>query len=201
MKIHRAAAAVAVAAALALSSGCSATSDRQAPTSGSAQANLPAPVSARSDEPSSPTRVTVDGATAPTDAVATDTAGVLLPPQDVHRLGWWVDSSLPGSGSGTVVMTGHVDDVKQGKGFAARFSGLKTGDAVDVTTADGHRHVYHVTRSVLADKESTGRDGLPVDELNRRTGPETLALITCGGPFIGPPLGYRDNVVVFAAPA
>ncbi|WP_132994339.1 class F sortase [Gordonia zhaorongruii] len=166
-----------------------------------AQSQLAAPVAATSTDPSSPARLTAAGGSASIDPVATDTAGALLPPQDVARLGWWVDSSLPGSGSGVIVITGHVDDVDQGRGFAARFTRLNTGDAVTLTAADGHRHDYRVSRTALTDKQGAGSSGLPVRELNRQDGPETLALVTCGGPFVGPPLGYRDNVVVFAVPA
>ncbi|EGD56138.1 class F sortase [Gordonia neofelifaecis] len=199
MKIYQAAVTSVAAAALVFTAACAADGG-DSPPPGTAQANLPAPVRAASDAPSTPVDLTIDGAAAAIDAVATDTAGALLPPRDVHRLGWWVDSSLPGSGSGAIVVTGHVDDVQQGSGFASRFTTLRTGDTVDLTTTDGHRHDYRITRTVLADKEATGSGGLPVAELNRRDGPETLALITCGGPFIGPPLGYRDNVVVFAVP-
>ncbi|NLG46551.1 class F sortase [Gordonia sp. (in: high G+C Gram-positive bacteria)] len=180
--------------------GCGAADDAS-PTTGGAQSSLPAPVSAESSEPSTPIRVIVDGAEAVVDSVATDAAGVLLPPQDVGRLGWWVDSSLPGSGAGTIVVTGHVDDVDQGSGFAARFTPLTVGSIVEVATADGTAHRYRVTSSALTDKQRTGDGGLPTAELNRTDGPETLALVTCGGPFVGPPLGYRDNVVVFAVPA
>jgi hypothetical protein len=31
-------------------------------------------------------------------------------------------------------------------------------------------------------------------------GPEALALVTCGGNFVGPPLGYEDNIIAFASP-
>ncbi|WP_035718849.1 class F sortase [Gordonia shandongensis] len=166
-----------------------------------AQENLRPPVSAVSHDPSTPTGVEVGGAHAATDAVATDAEGTLLPPTDIARLGWWVDSALPGSGTGTVVVAGHVDDAQQGTGFAARFAELSPGDTVTVDTTDGARHRYSVTRVVDARKEGKGADAVPFDELNRMDGPETLALVTCGGPFVGPPLGYRDNIVVFARPA
>lgn len=172
------------------------------PTSTNAQAHMPAPVSAHSPDPSTPKTLSIGSDSAPTDPVATDNSGVLLPPQDIDRLGWWADSSLPGSGTGTVVVTGHIDDVSQGKGFAAKFADLKAGDTVTLTTSDGHKHPYRVTTNTLAQKGTDRTAGdLPVAELNRQNGPETLALVTCGGPFIGPPLGYEDNVVVFAVPA
>lgn len=165
-----------------------------------AQSDLPAPVSAVSHEPSTPKKVEIDGQSAVTQSVATDASGALLPPTDIAQLGWWVDSALPGSGKGTIVIAGHVDDVDQGTGYAARFTELEPGKTVTVDTADGQHLQYRVTRVVDAQKEGKGADGVPFDELNRLDGPETLALVTCGGPFVGPPLGYRDNIVVFATP-
>ncbi|GEE02782.1 class F sortase [Gordonia spumicola] len=198
MIAFRTAALAAVAAASLLVAGCAEQSATTEPTQ--AQQSLHAPIRAASNEPSAPVAVMIDGQSAPTDAVATDAEGTLLPPTDVSRLGWWVDSSLPGSGAGTVVVVGHVDDADQGVGYAARFAHLPAGDTVDVRTANGRRVEYRVTRVVDAQKDGTGADAVPFDELNRQTGPETLALVTCGGPFIGPPLGYRDNIIVFATP-
>lgn len=159
------------------------------------QRDLPAPVEAIHEAPAAPVEVTLDDHTAPVDAVATDQGGVLLPPQDVARLGWWVDSALPGAGTGSVVVVGHVDDVDQGDGFAARFTDLADGDTVQLTLADGSSRTYRVDRVVSVGKN----DDLPLDEVNRLDGPETLILVTCGGEFVGPPLGYADNVFVFAS--
>ncbi|MFT3715214.1 MAG: class F sortase [Gordonia sp. (in: high G+C Gram-positive bacteria)] len=164
---------------------------------GGAQSGMPPPVAAHSDDVSAPVKLTVQGAAAEVATVDTDTDGVLLPPTDINEVGWWVGSALPGSGKGTVVVTGHVDDVSQGKGFAARFPGLKSGDTVSLTTAGHGQHDYRVTRVDEVNKNG----GLPTDQLNRLDGPETLALVTCGGPFVGPPLGYQDNIVVWASPA
>ncbi|MCF8587946.1 class F sortase [Gordonia liuliyuniae] len=172
-----------------------------APGSTQAQADLPAPVIAVAHEPSAPEQLVIDGRSAPTQAVATDAQGTLLPPTDISKLGWWVDSALPGSGAGTIVVVGHVDDVAQGTGYAARFTTLTSGSTATIETADGQHLTYRVSRVVDAQKKATGTDAVPFDELNRLDGPETLALVTCGGPFIGPPLGYRDNIIVFAEPA
>jgi hypothetical protein len=43
------------------------------------------------------------------------------------------------------------------------------------------------------------RRSTPLDQLFRREGAATLALITCGGRY-DRGLGYRDNVIVTAAP-
>ena len=171
----------------------------ESPTSSSVaqgKKDMPLPVAASADDPAAPVALTLDGGSAPTDPVATDADGSLLPPRDVSRLGWWVDSALPGEGSGAIVMTGHIDDVDQGEGFAARFAGLREGDEITVTTADGSARQYRVDRL-----RSVSKNGqLPLDELNRLDGPETLVLVTCGGDFVGPPLGYANNDFVFATP-
>ena len=191
MKRFRQSIVVAVtAAAIGLLAGCGSQ------TQEIGQSALPAPVITHTDDAAAPASLQVGDATAPTVTVDTDLDGVLLPPQNVAELGWWVGSARPGSGTGTVVITGHVDDVDQGKGFAARFPDLKPGETVDVMTVNQGVRTYRIDRVEAVNKEG----GLPVDELNRLDGPETLALITCGGPFVGPPLGYRDNIVAFGTP-
>ncbi|QNG18144.1 class F sortase [Rhodococcus triatomae] len=161
-----------------------------------AQTDLPAPVPAVVDDPAQPVNLGIDGVDAVIDPVATDVAGALLPPQDVERVGWWADSALPGSGAGTIVVTGHVDDADQGDGYAARFPDLTPGADAVLTLADGTERRYRIQEI-----DSTAKDGeLPVDRLNSLDGPEVLALITCGGEFVGAPWGYADNVIVFATP-
>ncbi|GAA1088314.1 class F sortase [Tsukamurella strandjordii] len=164
-----------------------------APSNPSAQSDLRAPVPATAPEPTAPVRVSAAGVQAPIDGIATDAQGALLPPQDVQRVGWWVDSALPGSGTGSVVLTGHVDDARQGDGYAKRFAALRPGDGVTLTGKDGAAVSYRVTRTV-----SIAKGALPVGDLNRQDGPETLILVTCGGRFIGPPLGYENNDLVYA---
>ena len=190
-----------VGAALLFAGGC--TGDTEAPAGPAAtqaepegKHDMPPPVAVTVDDPSAPVTLTIDGVSAPTDPVATDAAGALLPPQDVARLGWWADSALPGSGAGSIVVTGHIDDAAQGAGFAARFVELGVGDEVTVSSADGSARQYRVDRVVSVGKD----DDLPLGEVNRLGGPETLLLITCGGEFVGPPTGYANNDFVFAAP-
>ncbi len=181
-----------------LGSGCATTEQKPATatTSSAAQTELPRPLPAKTDESAAPVRVGIGGHTAPVDPVATDTTGTLLPPQDVSRLGWWVDSALPGSGVGTVVIAGHVDEATQGTGFAARFATIPVGSEVTVTSSSGTAVTYRITRIQKADK----RSAFPAAELNRLDGAQTLALVTCGGRFVGPPLGYADNVIAWGTP-
>ena len=194
--MRRAARALVAGAAVLALAGCGGTVEgtAAAPSSNpSAQSDLRPPVTAAATEPTTPVTVTVDGAQAPIDAVATDAQGALYPPTDVNRLGWWVDSALPGSGAGSVIVTGHADDARQGAGYAKRFSGLARGAPITLTGQDGATVDYRVTRTA-----SVSKGVLPTDDLNRLDGPETLILVTCGGEFIGPPLGYENNDLVYA---
>lgn len=177
-----------------VATGCGAD-DRAASGLPFGQESLPAPVAARpgDDVADAPQRLTVAGRTAPVDAVKTRPDGALVPPTDVRRVAWWIDSAVPGSGKGTVVVTGHINDVAQGNGFASSFVHLVPGDRVTLSGART-RWTYRVTSVRSYDK----RDQLPAGELNRLDGPERLALVTCGGPFIGPPLGYQDNDIAWA---
>lgn len=147
------------------------------------------------DIPTSPVSIFIEGdGGAPVDAVETDASGVLHPPTDVSRIGWWVDSALPGT-PGTVVVSGHIN-LNGVAGYGGKFIDLHPGDKVELKTEDGDIEAYSVTEVVNYDKA----DEFPMDRLNALEGPEELALITCGGEFIGPPFGYEDNVIAWATP-
>lgn len=174
--------------------GCAAQHDQQASPE---QSNPPQPAPATATEDSAPLRLKLpNGDAAPVDSIDTDKSGALVPPTDVHRLGWWVDSALPGD-PGTTVVTGHINEHDQGPGIAGEFADLKPGDKVSLVTANGKTDVYVVNEVSNYHKASE----FPTDRLNKMTGPQTLALITCGGNFVGPPLGYEDNVIAWASPA
>ncbi|MBA3489085.1 MAG: class F sortase [Longispora sp.] len=134
-----------------------------------------------------------DGTTQPVDAVAAFPDGTLNPPEDISRLGWWVDSGLPGQGSGSVVLAGHIDS-NRGKGTAHRWLELRADHLLVLVDATGGRHSYRVTETRSFDKASD----FPADLINATTDPERLVLVTCGGPFIGGKTGYRDNVAITA---
>ena len=69
------------------------------------------------------------------------------------------------------------------------------GTRVDVAFADGA-----VREFVVTGRRQYAKADLPVDELFRREGAPTLALVTCGGDFDPTLRRYEDNVVVYAAP-
>lgn len=196
----RAAVIAAAAAALVVTGACASGSGDGGPAAdaGRAQSDLAVELATNVGDPQVPVTITVGDAEAPVDAVNTTEDGVLHAPQDIRRIGWWAGSAMIGSDAGTTVLTGHVDEVSQGIGFAGEhFADLEVGQEVTVTSADGDRFVYTVVDSERVDKVGE----LPLERLNDLGGEPELALITCGGEFVGPPLGYADNQIVWLRPA
>lgn len=121
----------------------------------------------------------------------------LIPPADVNKLGWYSSSAKPGTkGLGSTVITGHVDAVDQGPGFAGRFASLAPGTEVSVDTGDGKTVKYRVSSAPVQVSKTAE---LP-EVVNRSTGDNQLVLVTCGGPYVGGALGYADNTFVIADP-
>lgn len=175
-------------------SGCSDDSDQPVRVLATGQEDLPPALEAAVDNPATPMQLRIGSEAAVVLAIKTTSGGSLIPPEDVSKVGWWADSAFPGSGTGTVVITGHINDVYAGDGFGKKFSSLTPGSVVTLTGEDGHEWTYRIDAV-----DEYRKDGeLPVERLNRMDGPETLALITCGGEFVGPPLGYEDNDIAWA---
>lgn len=140
--------------------------------------------------------ITVDGETAPVDFVQVTDQGVLLPPQDVSRVGWYSASAIPGEhGEGSSVITGHVNFAGQGEGFARRFVDLAEGSEV-IVHVNGEDRAFRVSEPP---EHVTKGDALP-EVVNQAEGDNRLVLITCGGEFVGGQLGYADNVITVADP-
>lgn len=134
------------------------------------------------------------GVRAPVDAVLA-TGGVLHPPEDPARVGWWLASAPPG-GDGPTVLVGHVDSVTAGAGALLGLTDLQRGDRITVHGSDGGSADYAVSERQVHVKA----DGLPA-ALFDLGGATRLVVITCGGPFDESTGSYEDNVVVVAEPA
>ncbi|WP_236630119.1 class F sortase [Corynebacterium atypicum] len=152
--------------------------------------------------PGDPSRVngmtlTINGRTAEVDPIQVTDTGMLVPPQDVQRLGWYSASAVPGeSGAvGSSVITGHVNYEGQGEGFAYQFTQLNEGDEV-VVVHGGETHKFKVTRKPYR----IPKTGQMPPEVNDFYGSNSLVMVTCGGAFVGGPLGYADNIVTIAEP-
>lgn len=161
-----------------------------------AQENLPTPAQG-SRGAVHEMEMLIDGKSAPIDFVQLTDQGSLIPPTDISRLGWYSASAIPGEegAAGSSVITGHVNEVDQGDGYAARFADLKAGDTVTVKV-DGESRDFTVSHDPI----QVVKGAQMPEAVNDAVGENRLVLITCGGEFVGGTLGYADNIIVEAIP-
>ncbi|MGI8665827.1 MAG: class F sortase [Jatrophihabitans sp.] len=120
-------------------------------------------------------------------------ATVLGVPRDPQVLGWWAQGASPGSGPGSVVITGHVDYAGV-RGALAALPEARPGEPI--TLVEPARVVRYQVTAVRTYPKSVG---IPASAF-ARSGPERLVLITCGGPFDPSTGNYLDNIVAYADP-
>ena len=110
---------------------------------------------------------------------------------DVEDVGWYRHGAVPGRPGATVVVA-HVW-WGDSPGPFYQLGKLELGARIDVGVGDTV-HSYVVVERTMYDKEA-----LP-SSLWRNSGPESLALITCGGNFDNSTRRYEQNIVVYAVP-
>jgi hypothetical protein len=145
-------------------------------------------------KPVAPTRVVLPGVTARV-VKASVTRGGLDVPENVNEIGWWTGGAGVTSPSGTIVLAGHVDSVRQGLGAFAALRDVPVGAKVRLT--NGTRSRSFVVTGRRSYPKSTG---LPSSLYAQDVGLR-LVLITCTGVFDPVKRSYEDNLVVYAAPA
>ena len=123
--------------------------------------------------------------------LGTDAAGVLVPPDDFDRAGWFADGAVPGD-VGPAVVAGHVDSV-DGPAVFSRLDELGPGAEVLVDREDGTTARFAVTGVGRYPKSD-----FPTESVYGPTPRAELRLVTCGGEFDRSRGSYEDNVVVFA---
>ncbi|MFG1651023.1 class F sortase [Micromonospora sp. NPDC049275] len=117
-------------------------------------------------------------------------------PPSVDEIGWYRYGPGLEAGAGSVVIAGHVDSAKQGRGAFFRLRELDQGDTLTATGSDGRARKYRVVA-----REEYAKTRIPLERYFARDGKPRLTLITCGGPFDAKARKYRDNIVVTAVPA
>ncbi|MFG1868579.1 class F sortase [Micromonospora arborensis] len=117
-------------------------------------------------------------------------------PPSVDQIGWYRYGPGLEATTGSVVIAGHVDSAKQGRGAFFRLRELNRGDTLTATGSDGTARQYRVVA-----REEYAKTKIPLDRYFARDGKPRLTLITCGGPFDAKARKYRDNIVVTAVPA
>lgn len=146
---------------------------------------------AAADHSFAPSRLVVDdvGIDARVVAVSVDDAGALVPPEDPAELGWW-RGVRPGAGAGSVIIAGHLDARRYGRGPLAALVDLVPGARAVLTNANGSSAAY-----VLRGVQTFPKEALPAAALFGHDGPERLVLVTCGGRFDQRGAGWDSNVV------
>jgi hypothetical protein len=145
----------------------------------------------------------VDAPMTPAGAVGTRGTAALSIPDDIATVGWWdgtiseggrtlhEDAPSPGQ-PGVAVIAGHVDSAA-GPGALFDLKDLKAGDLIEIIDSRGRASAW----TVDAAPETELKTELPT-ALWVTTGPPTIALVTCGGPFDAATGHYLDNVIVWA---
>jgi hypothetical protein len=120
---------------------------------------------------------------------------VLQIPAEPWVVGWWSGGVGPGTGTGAVVLTAHLDSRTYGTGPFVRAKQLQPGAPATLMDDNGETHSYTVSEVVTYEKEI-----LPYEELFSQEDPEKVVLVTCGGSY-DPNGGWDSNVVVTFVPA
>jgi LPXTG-site transpeptidase (sortase) family protein len=127
--------------------------------------------------------------------VGVDADRQVVIPEDISQVGWYRFGVTPGTGVGSSVIVGHRDGRNYGVGAFYDLGLMRVGDPISVTNEAGGRVTYQVTGV-----ESIKKSKLPLRELFRETGEETLTLISCIG-YYEPGVGYEANIIVSAVPS
>lgn len=117
--------------------------------------------------------------------------GVLQPPTDPDRAGWWAGGPVPGD-PGPAVIAGHLDSFT-GPAVFIDLSSLEAGDKIYVDRSDGRRSTFVVDAVQVYDKTA-----FPTDAVYGVTPGSALRLITCGGTYDRQQQLYLANVIVYA---
>ncbi len=185
---------------LAAAAGCGTRSDAQTSAASPSAAASTAPTISstvipvqRSAPPVSLTIPALD-LSVELDRIVLDEQGVLVPPADFDRPGWYVGSAVPGD-IGPAVIAGHVDS-RSGPAVFFDLRALVVGDIVDIGRSDGS-----TARFTVLGTEQYPKDEFPTQSVYGATPDAELRLVTCGGTFDRAARSYRDNIVVYAVAA
>lgn len=142
-----------------------------------------------------PIRLALPGiVNAPVVPVATGRDGQLQVPKPAATVGWWAAGAAPGSAGGTVLLVGHVDSARDGRGVFAALSGVRVGAKVAVTAGGGVVYRYRIVA-----RRTYRQEQLPAD-LFRGASKPRLALVTCTRSFDASKRRYSHNLVLYGVP-
>lgn len=119
-------------------------------------------------------------------------------PGNIHQVGWFSGNQtgtgvLPGA-PGDALIAGHVDSAAAGEGALFHLDRLTPGATITVVGSNGQATTWRISSPpVVLPKQVVAHMVWPT------SGPPTITIVTCGGPFDRASGHYADNVVVNAA--
>lgn len=117
---------------------------------------------------------------------------VEVPPvEQPEQASWYRESPRPGQ-PGPAIVLGHVDGAGR-DGVFVDLDRLGPGDDVVIGRQDGTEARFEVYRV-----DSVDKGAFPTTAVYGDTDGPELRLISCGGEWVGGPLGYADNVIAYA---
>lgn len=139
-------------------------------------------------------RIPAIGVNTPLEQLGRQPDGTIEIPKRFDVAGWYNGAARPGQ-AGPAVVLGHVDS-RAGPAVFFRLSTLPVGTIMHVDRADTTSISFRVTGQTRVPKTA-----FPTDLVYSPTLQPSLRLVTCGGSFDHRARSYRDNVIVYAAPA
>jgi hypothetical protein len=145
--------------------------------------------------PSQPTRISIPTLGVRANVVEVgraDDGSIAAPVEDpVRTAGWYGLGPTPGE-PGTAVIVGHVDTASRPAVFR-RLGEIEAGKIIEVIRKD-----RKVATFTVESVETFPKTSFPADRVFAESDTPRLVLVTCGGTWLGGPIGYADNVIVFA---
>ncbi|WP_230462954.1 class F sortase [Micromonospora sp. CP22] len=116
--------------------------------------------------------------------------GTLPVPDGVTEVTWWGSDLL--AASGAAVLAGHVNWQGEVGPFAELWQ-AEHGGHIEVADRHGRLHRYRITEVHTVVKNDLPRRA---PDLFAQHGPHRIVLVTCGGRWVGGPLGFEANRIV-----
>ncbi|MDO8594841.1 MAG: class F sortase [bacterium] len=125
-------------------------------------------------------------------AVGVAPTGNIAAPQGFTDVGWYKYGARVGE-RGTVIIDGHVDNGLFRLGVFKHLDRSKSGDLIHITTGEGKRVTYTVSRIEVYNYKQA-----PMENIVHQKDIAQVVLITCAGNWIPSEKTYDRRLVVYA---
>lgn len=122
--------------------------------------------------------------------------GSMAAPATGWDIGWYDQSSLPGTDKGALLLDGHVNNTLGTPGVLFKLHTMQAGDVITVERGDKTFVDYEVVRveqKAIKDVDMTSM------MKSAEPGKQGLNIITCGGTYDHAKQTFLDRILVYAA--